>query len=303
MAYPTIAQLKELKKNPNHRLWLDSYDRIVQFEKVSDRFPKRHEKYHGHHLGAWSQRQRRNYKNGSMELWRFEMLKAIDFPVELPDPFEENVKKIGQLWKEHPESWPFIPRKFCYDDYDRLQMWSQDNRKRYHNGELEKNQIELLNSINFPLNTKTTKWEQDLSRFKNFVKKHNRYPKRTVGNYEENCLAGWRFHKLRLLKKGLLPKDKLKDLLTIQPDLLKSSLKKKNSWDLRYEILIKTWEEKDELRGKIPVPKNHKDYKMWYDWFNMNKYRFKNGLLPKEKVELLVDIGFNFFQNGYALKD
>lgn len=137
----------------------------MSFYELFHRFPKRHEKYYEHFLGTWCQKQRRIYKDGTLILWRFQMLNAADFQFELPDPFEENVKKIEQLWKEHPESWPFIPRKYCYDDYDRLQQWVQDNRKRYLNGKLTEQQINLLNTINFPLETRTTKWERDVFSF------------------------------------------------------------------------------------------------------------------------------------------
>jgi hypothetical protein len=303
MPYPTTKQIKELRKIFVHRLWLDNFYRMIQFEKLFNRFPKRHEKYYGHQLGAWCQRQRRNYKDGNMELWRFEMLNTVGFQVELPDPFEENVKIIGQLWKEYPESWPFIPKIYCYDDYDRLQAWAQGNRKRYINGELDKKQIKLLKSINFPLDTQATKWEQDITTFRNFVQTHNRYPKRSKTNLEENKLAEWRLHKMRLLKNGLLPKDKLSALNSIRPDLLKTALKKKNAWDLKYDKLKEIWKIKTELQGKIPVSRSQKDYTMWYNWFNCNKQRFMNGSLPKEKGFLLKRIGFNFSQKGYAQKD
>ena len=303
MSHPTKKQLNELRKIFTHRLWLDNYDRLIQFEKTFNRFPKRHEKYYGHQLGAWCQRQRRNYKDGNMELWRFEMLNALGFQFELPDPFEENVKRIGELWNQHPESWPFIPKKYCCDDYNRLHAWSQDNRKRYIIGELNKKQMELLESINFPLDTQNSKWEQDITVFKNFIKSHGRYPKRSKVNYDENNLAEWRLHKIRLLKKGLLPKDKLKELTCIRSDLIKTDLKKKNTWDLKYDKLKDIWKVKKELRGKIPVTRSHKDYTMWYNWFNSNKQRFMNGSLPKEKGSLLKRIGFNFLKKGYARKD
>jgi hypothetical protein len=273
---------------------------MIQFQNLFNRFPKRFEKYCGYQLGAWCQRQRSRYKDGKLELWRFEMLKAVGFQVDLPDPFEENVKKIGQLWKEHPESWPFIPRKYCYSDYDRLERWSHDNRKRYINGELDTNQIELLKSINFPMDTKATKWEQDISRFKNFIKKNNRYPSISSNDNEEHLLAGWRFHKISIYKKGLLPKDEFEALSSIRPDLLKAALQKKSSWDLKFDKLKDVWDKNEELRGKIPVVKGHENYTMWYNWFNINKQQFNNGSLPKEKASLLDSIGFNFFQKGYA---
>ncbi len=303
MSYPTKKQLNELRKISVHRLWLDNYDRLVQFYNLFHRFPKRHEKYCGYQMGAWCLRQRRKYKDGILALWRFEMLDAVDFKVELPDAFEENVKQIGQLWKEHPKSWPFLPRKNCLSDYNRLQAWMQDNRKRYLNGELNKRQIKLLNSVRFPLDTDILKWEQDIINFRNFVERHNRYPKRTKFDDEENKLAEWRFRKIQLFKEGLLPKDKLKALKSIRPDLLKNTLIKKPSWELNYERLKDIWENETELKGKIPVPKNHKDYILWYKWFNCNKWRFNNGSLSKAKISLLKRIGFDFLQRCYARKD
>jgi hypothetical protein len=298
MRYPTRRQLNQLRKRFLHRLWLDNYDRLVQFKKLFNRFPKRHEKYFGHQLGAWSQRQRRIYKDGNLELWRFEMLNAIGFKIELPDPFEKNVKKMGQLWKAHPESWPFIPKKYCCRDYNRLQGWAQANRKRWLKGELNKRQMELLESINFPLDTNDAKWEHDVTAFKKFVKDFDRYPKISKVNCEENKLAEWRLRKMRLFRMGLLSKNKFKTLNRIRPDLIKTALKKKDSWDLKYDKLKKLWKERSELKGKIPVSKSHKDYITWYNWFNCNKYRFLKGFLPKNKGSLLKRIGFDFSRKG-----
>lgn len=79
--------------------------------------------------------------------------------------------------------------------------------------------------------------------------------------------------------------------------------KKKSSWDLKFDRLKSFWEEIPELKGKIPVSKSHKDYSIWYNWFNCNKKRFKNESLPKEKGSLLKRIGFDFLKKGYARKD
>ena len=79
MSYPTKKQIIELRQQHVHKLWLDNYDRLIQFKKLFDRFPTRHEKYYYHQLGAWCQRQRRKYRDGTLEFWRVEMLVAVDF--------------------------------------------------------------------------------------------------------------------------------------------------------------------------------------------------------------------------------
>lgn len=295
MAYLTQKEFKRLGKSFVDRAWLDNFERLNQFHDKFHRFPQDREKWHGHNLGIWCRGQRMVYRKGIIKLWRVKLLNEVDFQLEIPDAFEKNAGLLDRLWRERPESWPCVPRRFYPKECGMLLAWIHSTRKHYANGELSRHQIKLLKSIKFPFDTRNKiVWNRKLERFRLWVEKHGRYPSKTKNNEEERKLAAWRDYIMLASRRGWLPKDREKTFQSLRPDLLrKGMLLKKNSWDIKYDHLRDMYRENPKLRGDIPVPRNHPDFQMWHNWFHQHKSKARHGKLPKDKIQLLKKIGID----------
>jgi len=172
-----------------------------------------------------------------------------------------------------------------------LASWLARQRKNKRTGILSKRQIKLLESIGVVWNpTKENKirWEEQFQKLVEFRKNnHDRWPSKDSKDKRERTIAFW-CHNNRMWYQG-----KLKEVGEY-PAYRKNKLDKigflwfpdarNKRWQKKYEELKRY---RQENPNRWPPVRMYPLYK----WLFKQKVRYRSGLLPKDRIELLNELG------------
>ncbi|MBI4228483.1 MAG: helicase associated domain-containing protein [Deltaproteobacteria bacterium] len=172
-----------------------------------------------------------------------------------------------------------------------LASWLARQRKNKRSGILSKRQIELLESIGVvwnPTKENKSRWEGQLQKLIEFRKNnHDRWPSKDSKDKRERTIAFW-CHNNRMWYQG-----KLKEVGEY-PEYRKNKLDKigflwfpdarNKRWQKKYEEL---------KRYRQTNPNRWPPVRMYplYKWLFKQKMRYRSGVLPNDRIELLNKLG------------
>ena len=191
--------------------WKYCFNAYVKFvEQTGQTNPKRNTKYEGIILATWFTTQKARYREAlgldaasrgkPLKDWQFKMLKEINFETEYKKDtrWMNNFKKYKELWVKHKGKIP-------YDE--KPSQWMTEVRKRHKAGLLEKEKINLIESLDgwmwSPFQEKFDKNIENLIEF--VVKKKMMNPKQgTI--YKGTKVARFLIHLRQKYRNGKLDK-------------------------------------------------------------------------------------------------
>lgn len=287
-----LLQTLGVDLDPLDPKWIKKCQQADQYINKSRRF--------NYSMNNWLEEQKDAYKKGLLNGRQIKMLYDIGFDVH---PEETKWNNHYQILKNLFDTNGYLDineqvreRELQY----RLNSWATGQRRRYRNGTLPKQKIDLLNQIDFdwdPLGRYY--WDENYERLKNFFicYGHSNIPE---NNEELSDLAQWYRIQKRYVEKGKLSKKKTKLLEEIDCSSKKAieetphvittqNVIKFKVWFFMYKELITFHFD----NGHSNVPSNTKNRKL-RKWVEEQRINFEKGLLTEKQIELLNQLNFDF---------
>jgi len=274
----------------NFQNFYNNYGRIPKHDKRVHNPPSEKER----NLGVWYKVQVRNYQTGYLEDNRYEKLNKI-------------IPNFGKRKRQDKESWKHTYKKYIQfisengrepsqhtnsKEEARLGVWTSSNRQRYHrtaknNSPLSKEQIALLEKINFNFNFRNP--DEPLEEWVNKLDEYINY--KNEGFLDtKNPRYTWRRKQRKRFQKNTLSKNKIK--LLIQNGMWLDVEEINKNW-LDYYNAAKAM---IELKEKT-IPKNvGEEINELYKWLIYNLVCYELEKLPRDKEKLIEKINLNFFE-------
>lgn len=275
-------------------------------------------------FGVWVNSLRVLYKSNSLSNYKIEKLKSLKFrfdtkPVSNKIPWEENFKKLLSFYKVYGNSnVPRLDNKQIKDKYSKkfvkkyslLGFWVRNQRKKYKEDKLSKEQIQKLNSVDFIFDPKNEIDRTMILELFDFYKNYSHFKIPRSGKYRK--LALW-VTGLRQRYKIFIGKKKSRWKSSLSQDIL-NKLKKINfTFDSDDEIwknnLIRIenlWKKNGKSWiFKLKRGERNPDYELIVSTRlninkNINNNKTKNNRIDwQQRKKDLEKIGFPFDQDEY----
>ncbi len=197
--------------------------------------------------------------------------------------FQFNLLKEFQ--RSNPYEWPSLHTEF--PEGNNLGHWCSTQRQDYRKGILIANRIELLNSIGFPWQVQTSKWDKQFNILKQFRQIYpDRWPEKREYFPANNKIGAWCIYQRQRLFSGKLKQEKINKLNSI--DFLWDPLK--DDWDKQFTILkeFRRLNPNKWPSAKTEFPKGNK----LGIWCSQKRQAYKKEMLEPWKIEALESIQF-----------
>ncbi|GAA6173429.1 hypothetical protein NBRC116592_30990 [Colwellia sp. KU-HH00111] len=259
-------------------------------------------------LSSWVNRQRRLFKNGSLDIESINKLEGIDF-FFTRDKISANKIRQQKPKKERQQSnittnnevlWQYrfseleeyfaknghcnIPRN--WQENTALSSWVKTQRYNYKNDKLADHRKLKLEEINFSfVNQVIASWEERYAELVNYKEKFSLTEITTVDK-KLPVLRSWLFNQLTKFRNKKL-EDKQISLLK-ELGVVLSLHKKGDKWESKYNELI----EFIKINGHCDVPQLYGGTTGLGKWVNRQRQSFKNNKLAIERVTKLDAVEF-----------
>lgn len=188
--------------------------------------------YKGFKLGAWYSNQRRKALNGTINEERLKQIRSInpEFPeftkkekkvVEYSyhvQYFEDTIKLLLEYQKEYGTL--IVPKRFNYKGYN-LGPWCQQMRSKRRLGILPEEQVKALDDIGFIWDALGYKWNEDMNRYRDYVKETGNYEVSREVVYKGFRLGYWYNNLKAGRRNGTFTDEQKKDIESINPNFFK----------------------------------------------------------------------------------
>lgn len=288
----TSLQALGIDLDPLDPRWIKKCQQADHYINKSTRF--------NYSMNSWLEKQKDDYRKGWLNDRQIKMLYDIGFDV---DPQKTRWDNNYQILKNLFDTNGYLDINEQINNSEtlyRLSSWATGIRKRYRNGTLPQEKIDLLNQIDFDWDPSGRYyWDKNYERLKNFFTcyGHSNIPQDNEG-YKD--LAQWYKIQKKYVERGKLPKRKIKLLKEVDGSLktpfkenppaiaTENSIELKN-WSFMYEELVLF----DLVNGHVNVPLNNK-YKKLGKWVKEQRTNFEKGVLTKRQIEMLSELNFDF---------
>ena len=287
---------KIVDQNHDLSLIIDFHDEIKDFEQLIESFKiedwnviykevkiyfKEHNKLPNGKSGVlvnWIVRQKYSFNNDALSKER------IDLLLEITPNFFENV--LEEIWKQN-----YSKAKNYFEQHNKLPVgyeglgqWITTQKHNGNNNMLSIERIDLLLEItpNFFENLLDKVWKDKYDETKTYFEQHNKLPILAISN-----LIGWANYQRTCFNNDTLSKERIDLLLEITPNFFENVLDK--VWKDKYDE-AKTY---FEQHNKLPAS----SMRSLQIWVNNQKGGFKKNILSKERIDLLLEITPEFFEN------
>ena len=177
--------------------------------------------------------------------------------------WEESYQELKQFIRENNR----LPKQKEF-------YWLETQKENYRKGKLTKEQIQLLLKL-IPdiFERKILSWEERYYELKQLIRENNILLTQTE--------LWWLKRQKQYYKKGKLSEEQIQLLLKLDPNIFESKIL---SWEESYEAL-KQFIYKN---NRFPIQKE-------FTWINEQKQNYKKGMLSEERIQLLLKLDPNFF--------
>lgn len=213
------------------------------------------------------------------------------------DVWHEHYKLLLEYRNEYGTS--YVPKRGIYKDF-KLGEWCQKMRKDKANGILPIDREIALIEMGFDFTPTDSVWDKSFSLYREIVsiQKSGHISRSLV--YKGVNLGEWYANNRKKYLKGDMPKEQADKMKSVNPDFPNLPLKpvkeeKPKKKIIRFEeavdLLLRYKEEFGTMN--IPKRKEYGDYKLGI-WANQMRSKHKQGILPKEQIDRLNKIGFDW---------
>lgn len=263
------------------QLWNSRYEELKRHLKKHKAYPKER---NSKELVCWVSNQRTSKSKGKILKEREDKLNAIGF---IWDTQEAVLTQWSEVFSRYKA---FIEKQGCFPSIHTnryLYDWASKMRAKKKKGKLSKQQLELLDEINFIWDFQhgviDKNWNEKYDELKTFIEVHDTFP--TWGNKAHRGLFKWYYVQKNRLNKGKSSIDrqqKLEDLGWITTRDLK--------WEKNYKLLS------DHMKNQkyVPLSKVNRPLNLWV--IKQRKFK-KLNTLPPEREAKLKAIGFFGLKN------
>ena len=211
----------------------------------------------------------------------------IDFYDEIKD-FSEVIDSFKiESWNEQYQRFKTYftkNQKLPIIRHEEIGLWVSNQKNLFNQNRLSQERIDLLLEItpNFFENVHDKAWNDNYQELKNYVEKHNKLPSQGA-----DSIGKWLSVQKENFNQNRLSQERIDLLLEISTDFFENILDK--AWNDNYQEL-KNYVEK---HNKLPSKNRGKHFM----WIQTQKRIFKQKRLSQEKINLLLEISTDFFEN------
>ena len=227
-------------------------------------------------LGNWIVTQRAAYKKGQISLRRIQALENIGFSWDPLDAlWLRRFDELEHYKNEHGDC--NVPK-----NQGQLGTWVNWQRHTCREGKLSDERVQRLNELGFEWNPRgtPTAWNERYEQLKEFRSKH--------GDCNVNIETGgqlgiWVNNQRKSYREGQLPQERIERLESIG-----------FVWELQDEMWLLQFDKLEQYKnehGDCNVPQSHSTLG---NWASNQRQDYKKGKLPKERIDLLESIGFQW---------
>ncbi|MBC8385964.1 MAG: helicase associated domain-containing protein [Candidatus Cloacimonetes bacterium] len=199
---------KEEMREKKARSWESNYKKLYRFVEENNRFPK--QKYEQERkLSYWLGKQRSDYRKNGLNQFQITKLNELDihFGTNSFSMYINNTYiKLKQFREKYPNRWPSTSR--CNERDERLLAKRlRYYRQRYNAGKLSDKEIELFESLNFPLNQSNLNlpkksFEERITEVQEMRAKYGKI--QTTGSFDIKSLYNWIIIQRKKYRNGKL---------------------------------------------------------------------------------------------------
>jgi len=189
-------------------MWDYTYEQLKEYYKINGNcmVSRKHE---NKQLGYWVGKQRNFYNKGLLSQERIDKLNKLNFEW---GPYEQWLLRFKDLEKYYKEvGTSDVPRRYKVNDFN-LGQWTVWMRQLYRDGELSKDQIDLLNGIGFKWDMRSDRWDEMYEQLLEFKKEHGNCDVSRRLHRDTMKLATWVDAQRKNYKQGKLSDERYKKL-------------------------------------------------------------------------------------------
>ena len=265
--------------------WNNMYNQLVEYKKKHGNLnvPLSMRKLH-----KWKHKQILFYKEGRLKKSRYEKLKELGLSFDyLNEHWDKKFKELVEFKNKFGHT---LVSKHI-GDYCELGSWLDGQRKVFKKGTMKKERVELFNSIGVSFEDSlilNAKWE---AKYSELVEYKNKFGTANVPSKDKKYSQLANFCKTQRVRyrQGKLERYRYEKLVAIgfifdQEELLEAN------WNSFCDQVAKIKKETGDIKPKRSM-ENYNSISAWvYRQINLHK----EGKLPKDKVDKLISIGFEF---------
>lgn len=275
--------------NPLDGIWESTYEELLAF---TDKFkhssvPVSTEDPALKELSRWITRQRQSHRQNVLDEQKIELLESL--PGWSWKPHNESWEMYFQLLKEYQAEFghALVPQsrpRDLFKGHD-LASWVNSQRTRHKKGHLERNRVELLESItDWSWDPLRDSWMFFYSLLKDYSKEngHALVPQGTAARpYKGHDLSRWVNKQRTRCNQGILDKDRVKKLEGVDGWTW-------NPFDDRWSDFYSTLKDFYDEFGNYRVPRVPDEYrgKNLAMWLTGQRAKYRKGNLEEERILL-----------------
>ena len=273
---------------PHTSSWEEMFERLVQFHKAHSHcnVPQDWEK--DFRLGAWVNKQRRNWKLGRLSVERKNLLDGLGFVwTPIDHAWESRFQELVRFKEKHGHC--RVPQR--WKDNPKLGLWVAVQRRFKSRNKLPPEVVHRLDNIGFIWDPHQAAWEEMFGELVAFHRAngHSNVPYKYPRNRD---LAHWVHRQRQGKKTGTLSGEQIQQLQKL--DFV---------WDVR-EAAWEKWftilSEFQRVNGHCRVPQRWKENPQLTSWVVVQRQNRKKGLLDTQQIARLDAIGVEWTPNASA---
>ncbi|MFI3238357.1 MAG: Helicase associated domain protein [Lachnospiraceae bacterium] len=208
-----------LEKKTYEDIWQERYETLREYVSSTGSLPSKNAVLCDIKIGAWLVEQKTKEKNDNLSEPQKELLEqlGVTFRSRKEKAFDENVeilKKFVDTYKRFPNT------NEKYEGFG-LGVWCSRIREEYQAGELQEEQVEVLQGMHFDLRStyeirREEQWNKSYAHVQDFVKQNGRLPR----SRESQAMYGWLKKQKQVRELGVLSEVQVVRLRELNPRVL-----------------------------------------------------------------------------------
>lgn len=272
---------------PLNERWEQSYNALCDYKKKNGDCMVPYDTKEYADLSRWGHVQRKNHREGKLEISRVDKLKKIGFVFE---PLEEAWNKWFKSLEEFKKKFGHCSVPHKNSQYHLLNEWGNNQRENYRKGILEKERIKNLEAIGFDFAPRDLDglWQKTFDELAAFKSQHGHLE---ISQGENPLISRWMTTQRRRRRKGILTDERIKKLDSIG---FVWNMGNSKIFEKKFIALQKFKQEHGHLKIPISNPLT--------SWQTHLRTQFKDGKLTEEQQQRLKQLGFDYvFRKNHTL--